>query len=127
MFTYMISYITRTNYGAIISEMVEATSFSKSMRFMNAESIHCFVFALLDFLQALESRPLGAVMEIGFRMPQCGRADYAMDRRTAIGAGRKFFVLDRLHDLERVFAFRARLLRIFRFVHVCRHTGSFYS
>ena len=35
MFTYMISYITRTNYGAIISEMVEATSFSKSMLSMS--------------------------------------------------------------------------------------------
>ena len=31
MFTYMISYITRINYGAIISEMERATSFSKSM------------------------------------------------------------------------------------------------
>ena len=31
MFTYMISYITRINYGAIISEMEQATSFSKSM------------------------------------------------------------------------------------------------
>ena len=31
MFTYMISYITRINYGAIISEMEHATSFSKSM------------------------------------------------------------------------------------------------
>ena len=29
--TYMISYITRINYGAIISEMVEATKISKSM------------------------------------------------------------------------------------------------
>ena len=35
MFTYMISYITRTNYGAIISEMVQATSFSKSMLSMS--------------------------------------------------------------------------------------------
>lgn len=31
MFTYMISYITRINYGAIISEMEHVTSFSKSM------------------------------------------------------------------------------------------------
>lgn len=31
MFTYMVSYITRINYGAIISEMEQATSFSKSM------------------------------------------------------------------------------------------------
>ena len=30
MLTYMVSYITRINYGAIISEMVEATSISKS-------------------------------------------------------------------------------------------------
>lgn len=30
-FTYMISYITRINYGAIISEMESATSFSRSM------------------------------------------------------------------------------------------------
>lgn len=30
MLTYMVSYITRINYGAIISEMVEATSMSKS-------------------------------------------------------------------------------------------------
>ena len=29
-FTYMVSYITRINYGAIIVEMVEATGFSKS-------------------------------------------------------------------------------------------------
>lgn len=35
MFTYMISYITRTNYGAIISEMVNATGFSKSMLSMS--------------------------------------------------------------------------------------------
>ena len=28
---YMVSYITRINYGAIIAEMVEATSFSKSL------------------------------------------------------------------------------------------------
>ena len=28
--TYMISYITRINYGAIISEMGSATGFSKS-------------------------------------------------------------------------------------------------
>ncbi len=31
MFTYMISYITRINYGAIISEMVNATGISKSL------------------------------------------------------------------------------------------------
>lgn len=31
MFTYMVSYITRINYGAIISEMERATAFSKSM------------------------------------------------------------------------------------------------
>jgi len=31
MFTYMVSYITRINYGAIISEMVEATQISKSL------------------------------------------------------------------------------------------------
>lgn len=31
MITYMISYITRINYGAIIAEMVEATGISKSM------------------------------------------------------------------------------------------------
>lgn len=31
MITYMVSYITRINYGAIISEMVEATGISKSM------------------------------------------------------------------------------------------------
>ena len=31
MFTYMISYITRINYGAVISEMERATSFSRSM------------------------------------------------------------------------------------------------
>ena len=30
MITYMVSYITRINYGAVISEMVEATSMSKS-------------------------------------------------------------------------------------------------
>ena len=30
MFTYMVSYITRINYGAVISEMVSATSLSKS-------------------------------------------------------------------------------------------------
>ena len=35
MFTYMVSYITRTNYGAIISEMVQATSFTKSMLSMS--------------------------------------------------------------------------------------------
>ena len=35
MFTYMISYITRTNFGAIISEMVQATTFSKSMLSMS--------------------------------------------------------------------------------------------
>ena len=29
--TYMVSYITRTNYGAIISEMVHATGYSKSL------------------------------------------------------------------------------------------------
>lgn len=28
--TYMVSYITRTNYGAIVSEMQTATGFSKS-------------------------------------------------------------------------------------------------
>lgn len=33
--TYMISYITRTNYGAIISEMQSATNFSKSMLSMS--------------------------------------------------------------------------------------------
>lgn len=31
MITYMVSYITRINYGAIISEMVEATAVSKSL------------------------------------------------------------------------------------------------
>lgn len=29
--TYMISYITRINFGAVISEMVSATGMSKSM------------------------------------------------------------------------------------------------
>lgn len=29
--TYMVSYITRTNYGAIIAEMVNATGYSKSL------------------------------------------------------------------------------------------------
>lgn len=29
--TYMVSYITRINYGALIAEMVEATGFSKSL------------------------------------------------------------------------------------------------
>lgn len=29
--TYMVSYITRINYGAVISEMVEATGYTKSM------------------------------------------------------------------------------------------------
>lgn len=33
--TYMISYITRTNYGAIISEMQSATNFSKRMLSMS--------------------------------------------------------------------------------------------
>ena len=28
--TYMVSYITRINYGALIAEMVTATGFSKS-------------------------------------------------------------------------------------------------
>ena len=31
MITYMVSYITRINYGAIISEMVASTGISKSM------------------------------------------------------------------------------------------------
>ena len=31
MLTYMISYITRINYGAVISEMERATAFSKSL------------------------------------------------------------------------------------------------
>lgn len=29
--TYMVSYITRTNYGAIITEMQSATGYSKSL------------------------------------------------------------------------------------------------
>ena len=31
MFMYMVSYITRINYGAVISEMVASTAFSKAM------------------------------------------------------------------------------------------------
>ena len=33
--TYMISYITRINFGAVVSEMVEATGFTKSMLSMS--------------------------------------------------------------------------------------------